>query len=325
MPVVSIIVPIYNAEKYLEKCLNSLVKQTLSDIEIIALNDGSTDKSAEILAELQKKYADKLCVYHQENVGISETRNRGIHYAKGTYISFVDSDDSVDLTFCEKMVDKMESSSLDMVVCEYYEVSGEKRIRKAVPACDENTVIEKPEILFEINTSPWNKLYRREFLLEHDILFPVGLKYEDAVFMQKILAKRAKVGSVHEPLVYYVIHSGSESTVVKKNVFDIFEILDEVAAAYSEFADAEYCRVKQYLEYFTINRITVYNIQQIYQEDPQSVATFIAKGFQYLDTKFPQWRKNELFHENNNIVKRMIKKHEWITKNVVMVIRKIRR
>ena len=317
MVLVSIIIPVYNTEMYLRRCIESLLSQTLSDIEIIAIDDGSTDGSGEILDSYQRQYADKIQVYHQENAGISAARNRGISLAEGKYIAFIDSDDSIEPQFCQVLIEKIESDELDMVICDFFEISPNERKRKIMPEAKECTVFEKPHLLFDINTSPWNKLYRKEFLVKNEISFPRGIKYEDAVFLHEIMAKHAKIGCVREALVNYFIHSESESTVIKKNVFDIFKILDIIRRAYSAAASDEYNKIQGYLEYFIINRITVYNLQQIYQQEVGIASVFIDSGFKYLDSNFPKWRKNIYFNQNNNLIKRIIKKHKLITKLTV--------
>lgn len=317
MILVSIIIPVYNTEKYLRRCIESLLNQTLSNIEIIAIDDGSTDRSGEILDNYQRQYFDKIQVFHQKNLGISAARNRGISLAKGKYLAFIDSDDSVEPQFCQLLMEKIESDKLDMVICDFFEISRNERKRKTMPEAEKCTVYEKPNLLFDINTSPWNKLYRREFLIKNDITFPKGLKYEDAVFLHEIMAKRAKIGCVREALVNYFIHSESESTVIKKNVFDIFEILDTICRNYTAEANDEYNKIQVYLEYFIINRITVYNLQQIYQQQDGIGSVFIDKGYRYLDSNFPKWRKNIYFNQNNNWIKRIIKKHKLITKLTV--------
>lgn len=324
MPEISIIVPIYNSEKYLEKCLDSLVNQTFQDIEILAINDGSVDSCKEILCDYQEKYPDKIRVFEQKNIGISRTRNRGIHEARGEYLAFIDSDDSVDYTFCEKMYTKIKQDDLDVVVCDYFEVTSDNMRKIEFQQYKNCTVYENPELLYRINTSPWNKLYKKEFLLENAIEFPIGLKYEDAVFIQQIFAKKARVGSVALPLVFYMIHPGSESTVVKKNVFDIFEILEKICNEYEKANTQDYQKIYLYLEQFVINRITVYNLQQIYQEDGKMVNLFIEKGFEYLDGKFPDWRNNQIFIQENNFIKRFIKRHISCTKVVVKCMRKFK-
>lgn len=321
MILVSIIVPVYNTEEYLEKCIRSLLNQTLQDIEIIAIDDGSKDKSGDILDEFQIRFPEKMRVFHQQNAGISAVRNRGIDLAKGKYIAFVDSDDSVAPIYCELLVSKIAADSLDMAVCDYFEVRGDNLKKVVMPCVEKATVYENPELLFNINTSPWNKIYSVDFLRRNHIEFPSDLKYEDTVFVHLILAKGAKIGCVNKPLVYYVIHTNSESTVVKKNVFDIFDILDIVCNAYQKMPDKYYKKIYEYLEYFVINRITVYNLQQAYQEEPELGGKFISQGFRYLAVHFPNWRENQYFNKSNSFVKRIIKKHMWITKSFVKIIK----
>lgn len=321
MILVSIIVPVYNTENYLEKCIKSLIAQTIQDIEIIAIDDGSQDGSGAILDRFRAEFPEKVRVFHQQNEGISAVRNKGIGLARGRYIAFVDSDDSVDPRYCEMLVSKITAGTLDMVACDYFEVRGDNLTKIAMPCVENATVYERPELLFDINTSPWNKLYDIDFLRSNEIEFPVGLKYEDTAFIHQILAKGAKIGCVNIPLVYYVIHTMSESTVVKKSVFDIFDILDLVCGAYRKMPDQSYKKVSEYLEYFVINRITVYNLQQAYQQENGLGAKFIVRGFEYLSENFPQWRQNRYFNENNSLIKRIIKKNVRITKSVVNIIK----
>ena len=120
MPKVSVIVPVYNVEKYIDKCLESLVNQTLKDIEIIIVNDGSTDNSIKIVEEYKEKYKNKIIYLEKENGGLSDARNYGIQYAKGEYIAFLDSDDYVDRKMYEKLYNKAIENNSDIVECDFY-------------------------------------------------------------------------------------------------------------------------------------------------------------------------------------------------------------
>ncbi len=221
MILVSVIVPVYNTEKYLRQCIMSLLNQTLESMEIIAIDDGSKDRSGDILDEFQVKFPDKIKVYHQKNEGISAVRNKGLILAKGKYIAFVDSDDSVDPKYCELLASEITSKKLDMVVCDFFEVQREKMKRICMPHINDSTVYDTPELLFDINTSPWNKMYDVDFLTHNNIEFPLGLKYEDTVFVHKIMANGAKIGFINLPLVYYRIHDKSETTVLIR-MYSIF-------------------------------------------------------------------------------------------------------
>ena len=196
MPKISLIVPVYNTSKYLNKCLDSLVSQSLKDIEIIIINDGSTDNSEKII----HAYKDKRIKYiSKKNEGIGKTRNLGISKATGEYVAFVDSDDFLDRDFCFKMYEKATKDKLDIVMCDYYE----KKVKlKKITFIDfENTNLKStPELINNINLGPCNKIYKNSLLKENKILFEENLKYEDAPFVIKAFIKAKKIGKVNECL-----------------------------------------------------------------------------------------------------------------------------
>ena len=317
---ISVIVPVYNVENYLENCLNSLVNQTVKDIEIIAINDGSTDKSGEILNRYQKEFSN-IKVIHQGNDGISAVRNKGIELSTGEYIAFIDSDDSVSLNFCEEMLNKALECDADITVCDYYEVCNEVKTEIKLPDFNKCTVFENPSLLFDINSSPWNKLYKKDFLIKHKAQFPVGLKYEDAAFVQYLFSKGASLSKVNMPLVFYTVRPKSETTVVKRNVFDSLKILDLIKGYYKSSDSVKYEKIELYLEYFAANRITIYNLQQVNQQEKSVVNEFIDSSFEYMKNNFPSWRANKHFNNANSLPKKIVKKNKLITKLVVWILR----
>ncbi len=147
---VSVIVPIYNVEQYLPRCIESLLNQTLDNYEIILVNDGSPDQSQKIIDQYQKMYPDKIVGLIKENGGLSDARNYGIPYAKGEYISFLDSDDYVDCTFLEKMYNKAIETQSQIVVCGYYgvnEINGTyKWLQKGNLDIYDQSVLECPSL-----------------------------------------------------------------------------------------------------------------------------------------------------------------------------------
>lgn len=147
---VSLIVPVYNTSKYLEKCINSLINQTLKDIEIIIINDGSTDNSEKII----KKFNDKRIKYiAKQNEGIGKTRNLGIEKATGEYLAFVDSDDYLSIDFCKKMYTKATSDNCDIVICNFFEVRHNLIGIKFNDFKDTN-LKKYPELINNINLGP---------------------------------------------------------------------------------------------------------------------------------------------------------------------------
>lgn len=318
MPLVSIIVPVYNTSTYLKECLDHLVNQTLKDIEIIVINDGSTDQSDQLVRSYLKNYSN-IFYYSRENHGISYTRNQGINMASGKYLMFVDSDDYIANDACEKLVQTAEKTNSEVVVCDFYEFNTSSKTKNQLPDFEMTSLSQTPSLLFDINSSPWNKLYLRSFVIEHHIQFPVGLKYEDTVFVLQALYHAKKICKCKEPLVYYRVREGSETMVMNEKVFDIFPILDQINKI---FADNQDELLQSYLAFFNINRLTVYNLQQAYQPDVKTADRFISESFAYLDTHFPTWRQNVPFRQRNSLVKRILKSSPWLTRQTVSIMRK---
>ena len=199
MPKVSIIVPVYNVEKYLERSLNSLINQTLKDIEIICVNDGSKDNSLKILEEYSKK-DNRIIVINQENAGVSVTRNSGMKIAKGQYIGFVDSDDWVEHDIVEKLYARAMEEVADMVYCDWVEEYEDRSVLFSQhPMSIENYY--KSILGFKSFSYVWNRLTKRE--LYDGIEFPIPYMLEDFVITSQLVSKAMKVSLVQEPLNHY--------------------------------------------------------------------------------------------------------------------------
>jgi len=203
---VSIIIPVYNVQDYLPECLDSVIEQTISSREIIIINDGSTDKSYEILKEYKKRFPE-LIIINQENSGISETRNVGLRLAKGEYVGFVDSDDFIKLTMYEKMYEVASRDNCDIVICNYI-LYDEMQSTKAVKEFDEDGNIDKIEVLKkfllnDVKAYAWNKLYKRELFTDNKIVFPSFVVCEDTPAGFLLFAQAKKISVIEEPLYYY--------------------------------------------------------------------------------------------------------------------------
>lgn len=303
---ISIIVPIYNAEKYLEKCIDSLVNQTKREIEIILINDGSTDSSEEII----KSYKDKRIKYYKNpNQGIGKTRNFGISKATGKYLMFVDSDDYISLDACEKLYNYAKKNNLDLVVCDFYKVYDDGRIDKEKLKSFKNTKLkDNKNLLLDINLAPWNKLYKKELLTKNNISFVENLKYEDAPFVIAALDKADKIGKLDQYINYYAIHQSSETTIRDERVFDIIKIVDMIRKYF--FTNHNF---KSVVDILTVQILTNYNIQQRYQENKQIAMKFINESFKYMSQEVPDYRSNK-YYKNQKILKRMVKKSKILTK-----------
>ena len=310
---ISIIVPIYNAEKFIKKCVDSLINQTKTELEIILINDGSTDNTLKIL----KEYKDKrIKLFSNKNKGIGKTRNFGISKATSKYIMFCDSDDYYEPDICELMYNKAEKDNLDIVVCDFYKEydSGKEEAFK-VASFDYTTLKENPSLIRTINLAPWNKIYRTELLKRNNILFEVNLKYEDTPFVAKALDCANKIGKIDKCLNHYIVHEQSETTIRDRRCFDIIKIIDILR---NYFKDKDY--IKEELDKWTVRTITNYTIQQRDQIDKNVAKEFIDEAFIYLKKEVPDYKNNK-YYENRNLLKKNIEKNKFLTKIYVLFSR----
>lgn len=237
---ISIIVPIYNVEKYLKKCLDTIICQTLKEIEIICVNDGSTDNSRKIL-EQYSKIDSRIIIIDKKNGGLSSARNAGMKIAKGEYIGFVDSDDWVDETMFEKLYKKAKENDSQMSICAVHKFDDKtKKMLYDDPyftlgffdeSFDNRSFNhhETTDFLIDLCVMAWNKIYKRSFLEENNALFPEGLIFEDGPFFFSIYFKMDRVSIVREFLYYYRINRAN--SIIQKgdmnfiNIFDVTELM----------------------------------------------------------------------------------------------------
>lgn len=221
MPTISVIVPVYNVEEEIPKCLLSILLQKFTDFEIIAIDDGSTDGSADILNEFAKKY-QQMKVFHTKNKGLSAARNLGLSKASGKYIAFIDGDDYIDPEFLSKLYQSLVDSDADIAVCGFTEFHDEK----AKDYCPKREVLQgkvatirllKEQENLDIIT--WNKLYKKS--LFRIIKFPVGKNHEDNFTTYKLFNKAKNVSFIDLPLYNYVRREKSitkkEKTIARLN------------------------------------------------------------------------------------------------------------
>lgn len=302
---ISIIVPSYNAEKSIDKCITSLINQTKKELEFIIINDGSTDSTEEII----KKYKDKRIKYFKnKNSGIGKTRNFGIEKAKGKYLMFVDSDDYLENDACFSLFNKIEKSNSDVVVSNFYKVYDNRKESINILEFNNCTLEEKPDLINIVNTAPWNKIYRTSLIKDNNVFFPENIKYEDAPFVLECLDKASKISQIDEYTYNYVIHNNSETTVRDEKVFDIFKIIDMIRIY---FSDKDY--MKEEIDYYIVSMLMNYNIQQRNQKDKKIGMKFIDESFDYLNKYVPNYRNNKYFKKRSK-VKGFIEKHKNVSK-----------
>lgn len=243
---ISIIVPIYNVEPYLEKCLNSLVNQTLQEIEIILVNDASPDNSSLIMEQYKHLYPEKIrCIYLEKNIRQGGARNKGVASALGEYLLFIDSDDYVDLELCELLYNKALEDASDVVCCNFYMV--EKNLKEVELFPDEFTGIfdinKRKKMIALMSVGPVAKIIRREIWMNHDIHFPEKIKFEDLATMPILWMYVEKLSKVNLPLYYYVRHE--ESTTMKKNSIENYDIFNASIIAYEELIHRGFSKMYQ--------------------------------------------------------------------------------
>lgn len=293
MPKVSVIVPVYNVEEYLERCLDSLVNQTLKDIEIIIVNDGSTDGSKEKIQKYINIY--KNIVYlEKENGGLSSARNYGIPYAKGEYIGFVDSDDYVELTMYEKMYNKAIEEKSDMVECDFiWEYPNKKRedIGKVYSS--------KKEAIIEARVVAWNKIIKKDIIEKTKITFPEGLRYEDIEFFYKIVPYLYKISFVKETLVHYVQRESSIANTQNERTGEIFKIWENVLNYYIE--NNIFNEYRSELEYSYTRILLCSSLKRITKVEDKKVRKALIKlTWQNLNKKFPHWKQNKYLNSTKS-------------------------
>ena len=228
MPRVSVIIPVYNTEKFIEKCLDSVCNQTLSDIEIICINDASTDNSLEILKHYASQDNRIQIINFEENKGAALARNTGIDAATGEYIGFVDSDDFVDLDFYEKLYDKAAVENADAVKGNIEDYNTETKQAELTEFYNMNDKIRENKFYFHYGFT--SAIYKTSFLKANNIHFPADLIYfEDPYFSIMALLKYNKLEIVDDAKYYYTINQNSVSKNINvEKISDLVKSVDKI-------------------------------------------------------------------------------------------------
>ena len=208
MELISVIVPVYNVESYVAECIESIQNQTYMNLEIILVNDGSTDASGDI-CDKYAAYDERIQVIHKENAGVSAARNTGIESANGDYIGFVDSDDYIAPTMYEDMLKLMAEHDLDIIECTAFRNNGDTNIE----GCNDGSleIFNRDEALkmamYDCFVAVWSQLYKRRVI--SDVRFPVGRKFEDSAVSYLFIANTKRVGHINRCLYYYRLNPNS--------------------------------------------------------------------------------------------------------------------
>lgn len=258
MPEISVVVPVYNTEKYLKKCLDSICKQTLSDIEIICVDDCSSDNSSVILQEFAGKDRRIKVINHTVNQGVSISRNEGIKIACGNYIGFADSDDYLKEDFFEKLYQKAKQTGCDIVkgnIYNYYSNTGEIVLTDFY---DRNDKIKNDKTYFYYGFT--SAIYRRNFIQKNNILFPENINYfEDPYFSIKACINCKSIDFASDAIYYYTKHlenisNTSDSKIIETDFIKALEVILELINN-SNITEKEYLIIFDFLHGFLMEKI----------------------------------------------------------------------
>ena len=282
MKKVSVIVPVYNVEKYLKKCLDSLVNQTLRDIEIIIVNDGSLDNSQNIIDEYVKKYPELIKSFIKENGGQGSARNLGLDYATGDYISFVDSDDWLDLNALEEMYNLAKETKSDVVICDmidHYEDGTSKTFN-----------CTKYNSVYEVTPSACNKIFKRSII--GDIRFLNGEWYEDFNFTTKILMLNVNIKTISKD--FYHCHARKISTMNNNNSLknlDIIIVIENLI----EYAKKNNLYDKNVFSYLIFDHILITTINRVALQKNSDTKNVLKELINYCHKNIYDYKKMKFY------------------------------
>lgn len=306
MPKVSIVVAVYNVEKYVSKCIESILKQTFTDFELLLVNDGSKDSSLSILKEYALKDS-RIDIIDKPNGGLSDARNTGMRKAQGKYIYFVDGDDFIEETLVEKCVNKLEETDSGMVmfdIYQYYLETGKKEI--IANQFDENkiySIFDTPELLTNIKNCAWNKMYKLSLFKDNDIEYPWGYYYEDLGTTYRLLARCKKVAFIHEPLYDYL--QDRPGNITSQFNFSVYHVLDMVKLTLDDYKKLGlYEKFYEELKYLGCINIIECLKKTRNVTDAKMTDKFIQVCFWYIRQNWPEFPKCKY------AIKR--EKYDWI-------------
>lgn len=293
MPKVSVIVPIYNVEAYLPKCLESLQQQTLQDLEIILVDDGSTDSSSQIAKAFQTEHSTTVKYFRTENKGQSHARNFGLEKAEGTYVAFVDSDDYVEKEMFQRLTEKLETYPYDVVACnamiEYPTTT--KEVQAGIPSSKTNMTLEdKKQLIQTMYPVVWNKIYKKEWLQTMP-KFTEGVWYEDVLFLYEMIPHLTSIGMVEEAFYHYIQRPKSVTYTYSEKLYDVFTILDALLLYYKQ--ENLYETYSQVLEYEYVRYVYATFIKRLAKsKDKILFKKGVEFAIQQVKDTFPHYKKN---------------------------------
>ena len=296
---ISVIVPVYNVEAYLERCVESILQQTYAHFELILINDGSTDSSGQICDHLASQY-ENIKVYHIENAGVSNARNMGIQLATGSWVTFIDSDDFVTQDYLATLASAVEGLNVGFVIAPLHHIKN--GVVTDLPPHSGKTELwsteeTMKELLMTTRTSffPVAKLFKRDLLADEKFNTNYHLA-EDALFLTELLLKtRCSCVFIDKPVYFYDHREGSATTSVNRHVFDTIEVYQQIIAQVSQaFPNLKYELInRECWSYITVYDKIIFTSREEYQKEKAELRNWIVQHRREIwkDAYFTTFRK----------------------------------
>lgn len=308
MTKVSIIVPLYNMEKTIAATLDSLCAQTLKDIEILCINDGSTDASLSILENYQAK-DNRIKIMTKENGGISSARNLGLESVSSPYFAFVDSDDVVEPNMMDKLYQKAVETKAQMVMSDFFWTYPNQEVYQKDGPYSNNQ-----ELLIGMFATLWNKLYDTKWIKSLNIEFPIGFRYEDASFLYKLIPHLNRWEYIDEAFVHYIQREGSITHTHNDKVKDMIYVFEDLHDYYSknDLLKAYQTELEYLFTRFFLGNSFLRTCQIKDKEDRHKT---LDLSYSILTKHFPNWKKNPYLKRKGlkNLVFRNMSQRKYYT------------
>lgn len=292
---ISIIIPVYKAEKYVARAIDSVISQTFTDYEIICVNDGSPDNSLEILKNYASKH-ENIRIIDKQNEGVWRARLDGVLSSHGKYIAFLDADDHFDPDYLKKLYENAEQTQADITVCGFQRIDNTTSHIYSTEMCGFGKSViytkENPEKLLEINGALWNKLYRSELFRNVEDLKSRPRALEDAILLMQLYQYAEKISFIPEPLYRYMIIDGSAmQTLNVKDVSAIENALLELKQMYEKNSNNE-----GYMDLLSAMAFIHFGVSIMlrrYISKDKGFGAELKQNRAFLNTNFPNWKRSK--------------------------------
>lgn len=272
------VVPCYNVSKTIKRCINSIKKQTYKELEVILVDDGSTDNTKNVIKDNINDARFKY--FYKKNGGLSSARNYGLEKAKGKYICFIDSDDYIEKDYVQELYNSIKENNSDISVCWFNRVYENK--------ININKIEDNPYCFLRFPAA-WNKMYKTELFRKNNILYPLGKWYEDLGTFPKLMFISDKISVVNKPLYNYIQNSSSIMHTYDDRIYQIYDILEDIEN-YAKKNNV-YDNNEKYIEFIAIYHILVGTIFRCSFRPDFNIKS-IRKIVSYVNNKYPNWYKN---------------------------------